>query len=133
MPRKKTTKQPKIIWNIEGSRKMLRALPESEKGRAVIKFISPFTFLNNTPHKRTRLLPASMMKEEDFNQSSLKYLREQVAQGKPLNIPYLGFKNMDGAFPSHEGRHRSFLAQELGIDKIPVMIEKKDRKQKVFL
>ncbi len=59
-----------------------------------------------------------------FSKSSVKYITEQVEAGELFDPPMLDYERMFMGYPSHEGRHTSFVALKRGEKKIPVMVAK---------
>lgn len=59
-----------------------------------------------------------------FSKSSVKHITEQVEEGVTFDPPMLDFERMFMGYPSHEGRHTSFVALKRGEKKIPVMVAK---------
>jgi len=54
--------------------------------------------------------------------SSIEYMKSKIAKGEKLPMPWLDYS---GSSLSQEGRNRAYLAKELGIDKIPVLVVNK--------
>lgn len=55
-----------------------------------------------------------------IHDKSMESLRDAVAAGSKINMPWLEYR--DGHLVSQEGRHRATLAKEMGITTIPVLI-----------
>ena len=63
-----------------------------------------------------------------FSKSSVEYITKQVEAGKLFDPPMLDYERMFMGYPSHEGRHTSFVALKRGEKKIPVMVAKAPKK-----
>jgi len=73
-----------------------------------IEMMSPAEYLQRISEK-----PINRIEDKIEN------LKKLVKQGIKIPIPYL---NYSGGELSQEGRHRAYLAKELGIEQIPVLI-----------
>lgn len=86
--------------------------------------MNPLEFLSKTPSPCREGVPAS--RDIDlkgcFSENSIKYITEQIEQGKEIEVPFLDFERPFRGFPTHEGRHRAFVAHRMGVEKIPVMV-----------
>lgn len=83
------------------------------KGReAHIEFMSPDEYLNSV----------GLMSDKAKNEHSIarieKYKKAAMA-GSKFPLPYLDYR--EGNFSGQEGIHRTIMAKELGIEKIPVV------------
>lgn len=101
-----------------------KATAERYNGVAKIVYMSPDEYLSKTPSTSSELISAARQNENDFSESSLKYLRSKAEKGEVFETPYLDYTNMFRGWASHEGRHRAFLAKKLGMSKIPVVVIK---------
>ena len=61
---------------------------------------------------------------QHWSESSISYLTTQIYAGRKLDPLYLDYNNMFLGWPSHEGRHRAWVAINLGIEKVPVIVIK---------
>jgi len=59
---------------------------------------------------------------ERMSQEKLGRLKEELSKGEKLDIPSLEYDSKTGTLKNQEGYHRAKLAQEMGIEKIPVMV-----------
>jgi hypothetical protein len=97
----------------------------SKHGKAELVWMSPEDFLSKVPHPATERLPAILdLKEKWFSPSSLNWLRNAMMTSVKLEPLYLDYTKMFRGWPSHEGRHRAWVARSLGINKIPVIVVK---------
>jgi hypothetical protein len=86
-------------------------------------WMSPDEFLAKVPHPITTTIPALVdLREEFFSKTSLNYIRKQIMKGEKLPPLLLDYSRMWFGWPTHEGRHRAFVAKTLGIEKVPVLI-----------
>ena len=58
----------------------------------------------------------------DKTPSSIKYMKGKIDRGEKLPMPWLDYS---GSSLSQEGRNRAYLAKELGIPEIPVLVVNK--------
>ena len=85
------------------------------KSRSIAITMSPSEFLNLTPDQT----------DAQVDLDSMKYQREQIAKGEPLETPILLFELDDKGVATvvgHEGRHRSRILVEMGITEMPVVL-----------
>ena len=122
--KKVQTQTPVINWNIKASEKLIAGQPKDLRTRASIVWMTPNEFLSNCPAVGTVSRSADTMLEWDYDSGSLKYLREKIQRGESMDIPFLDYNKMVYGYPSHEGRHRAFVAKQIGIKKVPVLIVK---------
>jgi hypothetical protein len=88
-----------------------------------LAWMSPDEFLAKVPHPITPTIPALLdLREEFFSKTSLDYIRKQIMKGEKLPPLLLDYSRMWFGWPTHEGRHRAFVAKTLGIEKVPVLI-----------
>jgi len=120
---KNRSQEPVINWSVKASERLIAAQPRDLMTRASIVWMSPDEFLSSVP---AHGVPGSAinMLEWDFDSGSLKNLRKRIDEGKSMDILYLDYTRMFAGYPSHEGRHRAFLAKKMGIKEVPVMIVK---------
>jgi hypothetical protein len=86
-------------------------------------WMSPEEFLAKVPHPITTTIPALLdLREEFFSKTSLNYIRKQIMKKEKLPPLLLDYSRMWFGWPTHEGRHRAFVAKTLGIEKVPVLI-----------
>jgi hypothetical protein len=86
-------------------------------------WMPPSEFLAKVPHPITTAVPAiADLREKFFSKTSLGYIRKQIMMKKKLPPLILDYSFMWFGYPSHEGRHRAFVAKALGIGKVPVLI-----------
>ena len=115
----------KIKWNIEEYKKLISSQPKGSKTKAKIIYMSPTEFLSKVPSTFDEEIIASQQPEKYYNKSSINFIEGEIARGDKIDIPFLDYTRMFRGYPSHEGRHRTFIAKKLGIKKIPVMVVKK--------
>ena len=86
-------------------------------------WMSPDEFLAKVPHPVTPTIPALLdLREEFFSKTSLNYIRKQIMKKEKLPPLLLDYSRIWFGWPTHEGRHRAFVAKTLGIEKVPVLI-----------
>lgn len=74
-----------------------------------VVYMAPDEYLSKIPYQ-----PRS--------QTSIDYMKKKIKSGEKLPMPYLDYSGPGRV--SQEGRNRSYLAKELGIEKIPVLVVK---------
>jgi len=79
--------------------------------------ISPQEFLDITP-------------STDFRKENIEELKDKI-KNKEMDVLFLDVDVQKCKVLDHEGRNRAKASQELGIDKIPVVIFKKEFNEKV--
>ena len=92
------------------------------KSRSIAITMSPSEFLNLTPDQT----------DAQVDLDSMKYQREQIAKGEPLETPILLFELDDKGVATvvgHEGRNRSQLLIEMGITEMPVVLKSQGGKE----
>jgi len=91
--------------------------------------MSPLEFLSRVPSPCREGVTAD--KDVDlkgcFSESSVRYIMSQIERGEELDVPLLDYSRMFRGFPTHEGRHRAFVAYKMGIEKIPVLVLGKEK------
>jgi hypothetical protein len=93
------------------------------RGRVELVWMTPNEFLSKVPHPLTALVSAlSDLREEYFNKGSLWYILEAITSERKLEPLVLDYTSMWFGYPSHEGRHRAFVAKKLGMEKVPVLV-----------
>lgn len=97
-----------------------RAKSRGTNGRLVM--MSPDEFLRRSPSMVTAAAPASLQRKEHYSKSSLDYIRNVIRQGKPVEVPFLDYTDMRAGWPTHDGRHRAFIAKEMHIPRVPVYV-----------
>jgi len=115
-------KNQAINWAVVEAQRLIDAQPRDLRARAKIVYMSPDEFLRKTPRIDTHLSAAITQKEKDYDKGSLESIRRGIAQGKSIDIPSLDYSRMWYGWPSHEGRHRAFVAKEMGTKTIPVLV-----------
>lgn len=58
----------------------------------------------------------------DYDEPSLTKLKQRMKNGEPIDACWLDVETKTWKVQNHEGRHRAKAAQELGIEKIPVVL-----------
>jgi len=61
-----------------------------------------------------------------YDEPSLTKLKQRMKRGDPIDACWLDVDSKTWRVQRHEGRHRAKAAQELGIEKIPVILFSKD-------
>ena len=107
-------KKPKMKWD---KTSVLRGFEIVE--------MSPMAVLSNMPSPcaipdHTAAMDINV--KDCFSKSSIKYITEQVEAGSTLDPPMLDFERPFMGYPSHEGRHTSYVALKRGEKTIPVMV-----------
>lgn len=120
--RKILPKTSSINWNIEANEKNIAMQCKELREKTSIKWMSPAMFLVETPALGFPNYPATLMKEKDYDAGSLRNLKKRIESGQVMDILYLDYSRMHRKFPAHEGRHRAFLAKQMGIKKVPVLV-----------
>jgi hypothetical protein len=120
----KTKIKQKINWNLQPAEEMISAQLPELRSRAKIVWMTPESFLIETPCVGLPDYPAIIMKEKDYDSGSLTSIKKRIEKGKIIDPLYLDYSRMCGKFPAHEGRHRAFVAKQLGIKKVPVIVVK---------
>ena len=95
---------------------------ESKGEKAKLEWMSPTRFLASVPHPHTTELPAYWSSEKDYDKSSLKRVALAYLKGREMEPLLLDYTAMWYGYPTHEGRHRAFVAKELGVEEIPVVV-----------
>jgi len=113
-----------INWDLEATERMIANQRSDLIARASIVWMSPDEFLSNCPAVGTTSRSAKDMLEWDYDSGSLNALRKRIENGQKMEILFLDYSRMWHGFPSHEGRHRAFIAKQMGIEKIPVTVVK---------
>jgi len=92
-------------------------------GTVELVWMSPKEFLGKVPHPATALIPAVLdLRARYFSKTSLGYIRKVIMAKRKLPPLILDYTSMWGGFPRHEGRHRAFVSQQMGIQQIPVLV-----------
>lgn len=104
--------EPKYILakGTEQSAYVLGYRPKSEK----LVWMTPEEFLSLAGHAIS------------YDPKCLEDVRRKMQTGKPLDALWLDVDIYTHQVKSHEGRHRAKVAQELGIEKVPVILYAKD-------
>lgn len=93
-----------------GNYKTVKEYMEKYKGKTgEVVYMTPDEYLSKIP-------------QSEKTQSSIDYMKKQIADGKKLPMPSLDYT---GKELMQEGRNRAYLAKELGIEKIPVLVANK--------
>ena len=97
------------------------------KGEKILN-MSPTKFLSAVPSPCREYVTAlsDIKRKSCFSQSSIKYLSNEVKEGRSLDIPFLDYERPFRGFPSHEGRHTALVALRMNMEKIPVLVIGKD-------
>jgi hypothetical protein len=82
-------------------------------------------FCNHRPHSQRLIwIPLGdflrLVPKAKFFEGVLRELRERMMNRRPLDPMFLDIDKM-GEVIGHEGRHRAFVAKELGISLVPVI------------
>ena len=107
-------KKPKMKWNRGAT---LRDFDIEE--------MSPMDVLSNMPSPcaipgHTAAMDINV--KDCFSKSSVEYITNQVKDGFIFDPPMLDFERPFMGYPSHEGRHTSYVALKRGEKKIPVLV-----------
>jgi hypothetical protein len=107
----------KIKWNIPWK------LRPGEK----IVYMTPIEFLSKVPEPiPTRDPPRTaadvVTRDESWNKRSIQKISNNIRRGTEIDMPYLDYERPFRGFPSHEGRHRAYVAYKMGIREIPVIV-----------
>jgi len=95
----------------------------SRHGTVELVWMSPKEFLSKVPHPATALIPAVLdLRAKYFSKRALGYIRKAIMAKAKLPPLILDYTFMWGGFPRHEGRHRAFVSQQMGIKQIPVLV-----------
>ena len=90
---------------------------------ARLVWMTPDEFLTKVPHPATEIIPAIVdLRAKWFSESSLGYLRKAFLEKVKLEPLILDYTKMFRGWPSHEGRHRAYVAKTYGIEKVPVLV-----------
>ena len=81
-------------------------MKEAKKLVGAIFYMTPQEYLDRIPHS-------------EATPSSIEYMKSKIERGEKLPMPWLDYS---GSRLSQEGRNRAYLAKELGIEKIPVLV-----------
>jgi len=104
----------------------LRRYCESRGNRVELVWMTPQEFLSKVPHPATPLVSALFdLRRKWFDKTSLGYIRKAVLSESKLPPLILDYTHMVGRWPSHEGRHRTYIALTHGIERVPVLVVKK--------
>jgi len=76
-----------------------------------IVYMTPDEYLEKIPY-------------QEQTKSSIEYMKAKVDRGEKLPMPWLDYS---GGRLSQEGRNRAYLAKELGIPEIPVLVVNKPK------
>jgi len=107
------------------SKDSIKVLKDYAKDRGVkgkIIYMLPAEFLRRVPSTVTTEAPAFVQKKSLFHKESLSALRKAIRKRMPLNILMLDYTDMRAGYPAHDGRHRSVIAKEMGIKRVPVFV-----------
>jgi hypothetical protein len=95
--------------------------------RAELVWMSPDEFLSRVPHLLTPLVSSLFdLREEFFSKTSLGYIRKALLSNAKMEPLMLDYTYMVAGWPSHEGRHRAYVAKTYGIKKVPVLVIRKE-------
>lgn len=86
--------------------------------------MSPLEYLSKVPSPCREGVTADKDVELKgcFSESSIRYITKQIERGEELDVPFLDYERMFRGFPTHEGRHRAFVAYKMGAKRIPVVV-----------
>jgi len=99
----------------------------SRIGKVEYVWMSPLRFLDKVPHPATTLASARFyLGPEYFDKGSVADITARIKAGKPLDPLLLDYTDIYHGWPTHEGRHRAYVAYKLGIDRVPVIIVSKN-------
>lgn len=104
---------------------------EAKSRHGKLKWISPSDFLKKVPAQSfdNLCMSADESGEEHFSKLGREEYKKAYVTGKPLPPLMLDFTQKNRSCPNlvggHDGRHRAFVAKQMGIKKIPVIIIKK--------
>jgi len=99
-------------------------IPNCETVPCRIVEMSPLQFLSKVPSpcREGKTAKEDLNLEGCWTESSIRYIEKEITENKPLEAPILDYTKPFRGFPSHEGRHRAYVAYRLGVKKIPVMV-----------
>jgi len=90
---------------------------------AELVWMTPESFLSKVPHPITELVPAiANLAPKYFSQSSMRWITEAILSKTKLPPLILDYTSMFRGYPTHEGRHRAYVAWLIGITSVPVVV-----------
>lgn len=107
------------IMKFEPSGELFGHKPDSQ----ILVWMKPSEFLDKAPKLKKEYLESSRF------QDSIKGLSEKMKKDEPIDPLFLDIDIENCKTIGHEGRHRSIVAQLLGIARVPVIIYLKDREK----
>jgi len=116
-------------WKVEGGDKNMSEVKWKKavcpKG-AICEVVemSPLDFLSKVPSpcREGRTALEDLKFKDCWSGSSIRYIWERIGRGEELDPPFIDYNRMFRGFPTHEGRHRAFVAYKMGVEKIPVLV-----------
>ncbi|MCL6579777.1 MAG: hypothetical protein K6T73_10455 [Candidatus Bathyarchaeota archaeon] len=95
-----------------------------DRGKNVeLVWMTPAEFLSKVPHISTPLVSSLFdLREEFFSKTSLGYIRKAFLSKMKMEPLLLDYTALVDGWPSHEGRHRAYIAKTYNIEKIPVLV-----------
>ncbi len=105
------------------TRNMMESIAEGEGIKPQWKHleIAPSTFLKAT-NNDANYIPVNqgITNSKKFaDVESVKKLKDRMENHKPIDVPLLAVDEPNKEILAHEGRHRAYVAKQLGIKKIP--------------
>jgi hypothetical protein len=91
--------------------------------KAELVWMTPDEFLSKVPHILTPLVSSLFdLRDEFFSKTSLGYIRKAFMSKMKMEPLLLDYTITVAGWPSHEGRHRAYVAKTYGIERVPVLV-----------